>query len=135
MFYSLGCFKKMGKISLSPSSAVFHVNTIPVKPSLLIVDPSFHPIPSVHLLLWNAFNLRKICCLWQSVPSLVITAFQVLYGNIQTFWCLSQVNTVSESYSAVGKRFWDDSAPSHSVFSVVTPAAYNDNELEHQAQS
>lgn len=42
---------------------------------------------------------------------------------------------MSESYSAVGKHFGDDSAPSHSVLSVVTPAAHNDNELERQAQS
>lgn len=91
------------------------MDAIPVKYSLLTLSPAFYPIPSARPLSWNAFNLRKIWCLWQSLPSLVITALQVLYGNIQSFQCLSQPSTVSGSYSTVGKHFWDDSAPSHAV--------------------
>lgn len=110
---STGWFTKVGKISLLPSSAVLHEDAIPVKYSLLTLGPAFYPVPSVLQLSWNPFNLRKICCLWQSLPSLVIILLQVLCGSIQRSQCLPQPIIVSGSCCTVRKHFWDDSAPSH----------------------
>jgi len=71
---------------------------------------------------------------------IVIHSFLANYCPSGIVWqypdlLVSVTSTVSEGYSPVRKHFWDDSGPSHSVLSVVTPAAHNDNELEHQAQS
>lgn len=88
-FLSTGWFTKVGKIPLLPSSALFHEAATPVKHSLLTPGPAFYPVPAVHPLSWNAFNVRKIHCSWQSLPSLVITALQVLCGSIQISHCQS----------------------------------------------
>ena len=76
---------KRVKCPQSQDFSLFHVDIIPMKSSLPILGLSLHPFLYAWLLLWNAFNLRRIHWLWQSVLSLVISALQVLSGNIHIF--------------------------------------------------